>query len=263
METDQICTQANARFITFALQLQNMSATTRGKISFIQHDKQYATIEYMANGKKKSINGIVSEFEQKKLKELKLIKKVHHFHVGDEVSFVIEPSPRGDKMVAARIQYITNNELANVLYKASLDNKLVGYLKEADGKLFVKETGSHFFFPLVLSPWEHEPSAHAINEQILFSLDNLDNPEKVTARLFKPHYIPEFKKVQQYFKDKAVIEAPVYKVTEHGIYVNIVGESIQGKLPVDSEKDLPKEGDKIKVRISFLSSMRIVLERLS
>lgn len=241
-----------------------MSAITRGKISFIQHDKQYATIEYMANGKKKSINGIVSEFEQKKLKELKLIKRVHHFHVGDEVSFVIEPSPRGDKMIAAKIQYITNNELQNVLYKASLDNKLTGYLKEADGKLFVKETGSHFFFPLILSPWEHEPSAHALNEQILFSLDNIDNPEKVTARLFKPHYIPEFKTAQQLYKNKAVIEAPVFKVTQHGIYVNVVGEAIEGKIAIaEGDENLPKEGDKIKVRITFLSPMRIVLERMS
>lgn len=241
-----------------------MSTATRGKISFIQHDKQYATIEYMVNGKKKSINGIVSEFEQKKLKEQKLIKKIHHFHVGDEVSFVIDKSPRGDKMVATQVQYITNNELANVLYKASLDNKLVGYLKEVDGKLFVKETSTHFFFPLILSPWEHEPSSQFVNEHILFSLDNIDNPEKVTARLFKPHYIPEFKTAQQLYKNKAVIEAPVFKVTQHGIYVHIVGENIQGKLPVTEgeEKQIPKEGDKIKVRISYLSPMRIVLERL-
>ena len=39
-----------------------------GKITFINHDKEYATIEYMLNGKKKTISGNISEQEQLKLK---------------------------------------------------------------------------------------------------------------------------------------------------------------------------------------------------
>lgn len=240
-----------------------MSTPTRGKISFIQHDRQLATIEYIANNKKKSINGSISETEQKKLKEQKLIKKIHHFHVGDEVNFTIEKSPRGDKMIATNIRYITNNELANLLYKASLDNKFAGYLKEIDGKYFVKETMSYFMFPLILSPWEYEPSSQLINEPVMFSLENIDNPEKATAKLFKSNFIPEFKTAQQYYKDKKVIDAVVYKVTPHSLYVNVVGENVQAKLPVDSsiaQNKLPAEGDKIEVRISYLSPMKIVIE---
>ena len=50
--------------------------TIMGKISFINHDKDYATIEYEVNGKKKTISGNVSEKEQEKLRKEKIIRSV-------------------------------------------------------------------------------------------------------------------------------------------------------------------------------------------
>jgi len=60
--------------------------TIMGTITFINHDKDYATIEYTINGKKKTISGNIGEREQLKLKAEKIIKRIHHFHVDDEVS---------------------------------------------------------------------------------------------------------------------------------------------------------------------------------
>ena len=91
-----------------------------GKITFINHDKEYATIEYTLNGKKKSITGNISEKEQLKLKSEKIIKRIHHFHVGDELSFVINLSARGDKMIADCMEFKFNNALDNLINKSAI-----------------------------------------------------------------------------------------------------------------------------------------------
>jgi hypothetical protein len=149
----------------------NMSTSMiEGKISFVHHDKDYVTIDYIQNGKKKSINGKVDEARQLKLKEEKLIKKVHRFHEGDEVYFTMLRSARGDKMVAERIQYRFNNALGNLINRSVTDNKFVGYLKLVDDNYFVKETGSYLFFPVILSPWELRPDINKLNEPVFFTL---------------------------------------------------------------------------------------------
>lgn len=239
--------------------------TLKGKISFVHHDKDYVTIEYTHKGKKKSINGKVDKARQLKLKEEKLIKKVHQFHEGDEVYFTAELSGRGDKMVAEKIRYRFNDTLGNLVNRARTHNQFTGYLKQVEDKYFVKEAGSYQFFPLVLSPWELPPDTSKLNEPVLFQLGNLDNPEKLNASLFTPRYIPQFVAAQKYFKNKTVINATVYKVGAHGIYVNVIGDKLQAKIPLpkkDSGKTLPqlKEGDKIKVIITYLGNTKIALE---
>ena len=111
--------------------------TIMGKISFINHDKDYATIDYTVNGKKKTINGNISEKEQLKLKAEKIIKRIHQFHVGDEVSFIINLSARGDKMVADCIEFKFNNALDNLINKSAVENRFVGYLKKVGDDYFV------------------------------------------------------------------------------------------------------------------------------
>lgn len=46
------------------------------------------------------------------------------------MSFVIVPTPRGDKMMATQIQFLFNNALDNILNKAAIENRIVGYLKK-------------------------------------------------------------------------------------------------------------------------------------
>lgn len=235
-----------------------------GKVSFVMHEKEYVTIEYTAGGKKRTINGKVDEAAQLKLKEEKLIKKSHHFREGDEVYFTLSLSARGDKMVAEQIVYRFNNALGNLINRSQTDNKFTGYLKLVDGRYFVKETGSYLFFPLPLSPWEKPPSERTLNEPVQFRLENTENPEKVTASLFKHQFIPEYQKAEQWYAEKKVIDATIHKVTPHSLYVNVIGEKIQGKMPVPGSKEqLPlqyKAGDPVKIRITFLSPFRIVIE---
>ena len=60
----------------------------------------------------------------------------------------------------------------------------------------------------------------------------------------------------QYFKNKTPIDATVFKITPHGIFVHILGNKIQAKIPVlkkkepnDGEADV-KVGDTLKIIIT-------------
>lgn len=235
-----------------------------GKITFINHDKDYATIEYILNGKKKSINGNIGEKEQLRLKAEKIIKKLHQFHVGDEVSFVITLSARGDKMIADCIEFKFNNALDSLINKSEIENRFVGYLKKVDEDYFVKETGSYIFFPLKLSPWERKPNDNSLNEPYFFKLENTGKPDKATAAPFKSSFIPEYLGAEKHFKGKTPLDAVVDKITPHGIFVHIFSNKLQAKIPLSKDDTAPadiKPGDTIQIRITYLSSSRIIIER--
>jgi hypothetical protein len=240
-------------------------ASLEGKISFVHRDKHYVTIEYLKNGKKKSVNGKVDEARQLKLKEEKQVKEIHHFHEGDEVYFSLERSARGDKMVAENIRYRFNNTVGNLINRARTRNEFTGYLKLAEGNYFVKEAGSYLFFPLVLSPWELPPDAGKLNEPVLFKLNNPDKPEKLTAALLEPHFIPQYLAAEKHYRNRTSLNAAVYKISPHGIYLNLIGDKLQAKISFKNKTGQPglaaiKEGDKIKVIITYLSPAKIAVE---
>jgi ribosomal protein S1 len=239
-----------------------------GIITFINHDKDWATIEYSLNGKKKTISGNIGEKEQLKLKAEKIIKKVHQFHVGDEISFVINLSVRGDKMIADCIEFKFNNALDNLINKSAIENRFVGYLKKVDDDYFVKETGSYIFFPLKLSPWERKPQDSNLNEPYFFKLENIDKPDKAFAVPYKSIFIHEYTVAMQHFNNKTPLDATVFKITPHGIFVNILGNKIQAKIPVikkeetSADEPLLQVGNTIKIIITYLGSSRIIVERV-
>jgi len=238
----------------------------QGKVSFVNHEKNYVMIEYEVNGKKKTINGLVDDKTQQQSIKDKLIKKVHTFHIGDVVNFNAGLSGRGDKMVATNIQFLYNPALDVLINKAKTENNFIGYLKMADDKIYVKEIDSYLFFPIASSPWQIIPTEKELNEAVTFSLENTDNKEKVTAKLFNNNYIPEFYAAVKLHKNKTPIDAEVYKISPHGIYLNIIGDKIQAKIPLSKNsddnsavKDI-KVGDKVKVLITYLSPQKIIVE---
>ena len=233
-----------------------MSVRTEGKISFINHEKKYAMIEYEDGNKKKTVRAVIDEKIQKELKEKKLIKKTHHFMVGDVVSFVVKLSDRGDRMMATGVEFLYNNALDVLINKSMLNNKFIGYLKLVDEKYFVKEIDSYLFFPVPFSPWQIVPKELDLNEQVHFALENTERKEKIYASLFNNDYIPEFEQAVKLFKAKTVINAEVFKVSAHGIYLNIVGDKIQSK--IDFEEGI-HAGDKIEVVISYLGKNKIAV----
>ena len=233
-----------------------MSLRTEGKISFINHEKKYAMIEYEEGNKNKTVRAVIDEKIQKELKEKKLIKKTHHFMVGDVVSFVVKLSDRGDRMMATGVEFLYNNALDVLINKSMLNNKFIGYLKLVDDKYFVKEIDSYLFFPVPFSPWQLVPKELELNEQVNFALENTERKEKIFASLFNNDYIPEFEQAVKLFKTKTVINAEVFKVTAHGIYLNIVTNKIQSK--IDFEEGI-KVGDKIDVLISYLGKNKIAV----
>ncbi len=239
----------------------------QGKVSFVNHEKKYVMIEYEANGKKKTINGNVDDKTQLQLKKTGVIKKTHVFHIGDLVNFTAVLADRGDKMIASKVKYLYNSALDVLINKAKTENNFIGYLKMADDKIFVKEIDSYLFFPVATSLWRIKPTEQELNEAVTFSLENLENKDKVTAKLYNNNYIPEFYAAVKLHKARTPIEAEVYKVTEHGIYINIIGDKIQAKIPLAKNKDtgaftkVIKTGDKIMVVISYLSPAKIIAEQ--
>lgn len=224
-----------------------------GHVSFVNHEKKYIIIEYEQNGRKKVVNGSIQE---------KLLKKKHVFHIGDTVSFKVGLSGRGDKMVATDIQYLYNNALDVLINKAKTENNFIGYLKIIDDKYYVKEIESYLFFPVAFSPWQIPPTDEALNEAVTFALDNPEKKEKITASLFTQKFIPEYYAAERAFKKKEIVEATVYKISPHGIYLNVFGNKIQAKLPVKSAQ-VPagiRVGEILKVRLTYFSKMKIVVE---
>jgi len=233
-----------------------MSQRTEGKISFINHDKKYAMIDYEEANKKKTVRADIDDKKQKELKEKKLIKKTHHFMVGDVVSFMVKLSDRGDRMMATSVEFLYNNTLDVLINKSLLTNKFIGYLKMVDDKYFVKEIDSYLFFPVPFSPWQIMPAELDLNEQVFFSLENIERKEKIFASLFNNKYIPEFEQAVKLFKTKTALTAEVFKVSPHSIYLNVIGNKIQAK--IDFEEGL-HVGDKIEVLISYLGKNKIAL----
>lgn len=227
--------------------------TYRGKISFVNYEKHFATIEYKINGKAKSVNCKTNTPDSG--------KKPHHYKVGDEVSFELKLSDRGDKMTAFNIKYLHNTAIALLAQKAQIENRFSGYLKKVDDEYFVKEWESYIFFPLQLSPWEMPPADTAENAAITFRLLNLDRPNLIAAELFSHNYIPEYHKSIEFEESKKEISAEVYKISPHGVYVHFFGGKIRGKIKMTNEDSSNvKEGDKIPVVITYISPVKIVIE---
>jgi hypothetical protein len=237
-----------------------MSQTFEGKISFINHEKQYAMIEYEEGNKKKTVRASIDEKTQKEMIEKNLIRKKHHFMVGDVVNFQVKLSDRGDRMVAVGTSFLYNTALDVLINKSYTTNRFIGYLKQVDDDYFVKEIDSYLFFPVPFSPWQIKPTEDELNEQVDFSLENVEKKEKIFASLFNNNYIPEFEQAVKLFKSKTIVEAAVYKVMAHGIYLNVIGDKIQGKIPFEENIQV---GDKINVVISYLGKNKIALEKLS
>lgn len=237
-----------------------------GKIAFVNHEKKYAMIEYEEKEKKKTVKGSIDERLQKELKSKKLIKKTHHFVMGDVVSFTLKITDRGDKMMAANIEFLYNNALEVLLNKAAISNKFNGYLKAVEDKYFVKEIDSYLFFPVVISPWQLLPAANDLNEPVGFLLENREKKDKIYASLLNNVYIPEFNTAIKLYKSKTPVRAEVYNITSHGIYLNIVADKIRAKISLDkkntSEEKLTalKTGDYINVLITYMSKSKIVVE---
>lgn len=232
----------------------------QGKISFINHEKKYAIIEYMNAGKKKNVNGSIDPKIQQQLKEKGLIKKKHHFLVGDVVNFKIKLSDRGDRMIATEIEFKYNTALDVLIDKSRTVNNFIGYLKVVDDQYFVKEIDSYLFFPVPMSPWQVFPTEKELNEQVNFALNNIDKKEKINASLFDNKYIPEFNAAVKLSKSGEVIEAVVYKISPHAVFVNVIGDKIQGKIAPEKLSETIQVGDKVSVKISFLSKTKIVVE---
>jgi hypothetical protein len=238
----------------------------QGKVTFVNHEKQYVEIEYepTGGGKAKTLNGNVDIKTQHKLKEEGVIKKLHSFHIGDVVIFISKLSDRGDKMIAANIQYLHNESLDMLLNKAKTKNEFVGYLKITEDKYFIKEIDSYRFFALEISPWQKKFTERELTEPLEFTIENVERKEKATAKLIRNSYIPEYYKALKLHNEKKTFEAEVYLVNEFGIYLNIIGDIIQAKIPESKIKDAPiiMPGDKIDVQITYMSTMKLVVERV-
>lgn len=225
----------------------------RGTISFVHYEKHFATIEYKAGSKLKSVSCKTDVAEG---------GKPHIFRVGDEVSFQLKLTPRGDKMMAHAVQFHFNAALERLVQKAKHENRFSGYLKEVDGKLFVKEQESYLFFPLRLSTWENRPGAQSFNAPVTFQLVNLEKQRALAAELYYRVFKPEYRQATEAMEQKKPLAAQVVRVSPYAIYLGLFESKLQAKvaLPAEGLEDL-KEGDALDVIITYLSPEKLVVRK--
>lgn len=245
----QLCPNSNMRKDIFT-----------GKVTSINHEKNYVSVAYIHNDRKKTITCRMSEKET----DDKTPEKIKHvYRVGDEVSFQVKGVNRGANLIAYNLKFLYNNELQKLLDKAAANNRFTGYLKRADDALFIKERGSYIFFPLEISKWEKAPTEEEYNEPVEFRLLHTDKPGRISAELFNHDYIPDFRKAIQAYKHNTPVEAVVTRISPYAIYLDLYGGNLQSKLPLTKgqNSDL-KVGDTLLVRFSYLGNTRIVTERV-
>ncbi len=239
----------------------------RGKITYINNEKQKATIEYINQNKLKNIQAIIDEKQQQKYVQLKLIKKPHRFLVGDNVKFVIKKSS-ANVFFADHVLYEFNNSLEVLIEKAKTINKFLGYIKIVDEKYFIKEIDSYLFFPLQFSRFEIKPEITTTEKPISFKLLNLDKTDKIAAELYNHNYVPGFKTAVKQFKNEEIVSALVNKITPYGVFVILSESMLEAKLQLDdmiSNKIKNKEIDlqqSIEVKIKHITGDRIVIEMI-
>jgi hypothetical protein len=91
----------------------------------------------------------------------------------------------------------------------------------------------------------------------------MEKPNAVAAELFSHNYFAEYKKALQHFNNKIEIDAVVYKVSPHAVYLNLFGDKMQAKLNLTAvENEEVKEGDIIKVIITHFTPNRIVVKKV-
>jgi hypothetical protein len=225
--------------------------TFEGKITFIHHEKNRAVLEYLEKDKLKTIQ--IGLDDKKKPNPLTAARP-HRYLIGDTVRFTL--SQMNGKISAGNIRYLYNNSLSKLIHQAEEVNKFAGYVKLADNRYFIKEIESYLFFPLHIGAFEIPPVETDTDKPVFFKLEQLHNPEKITAVLYNHEYLPGFLKAIQHHKKQIVTEATVTKI------------SIKVKLPVDAWMNIAisegtlKEGSQISVMITHLNSDRIVTKRI-
>ena len=240
----------------------------RGKIIFINNEKQKATIEYINNNKTKTITAIINEKQQEKTIEKKLIKKSHRFLVGDHVKFVIKKSS-ANIFFADHVHYEFNNVLEVLINKAKTQNKFMGYIKVIDDKYYIKEAESYLFFPLMISKFEIAPQSNTNEKPVSFKLMNIENPEKINAELYNHNYSEGFLIAVKQFKNEQIIKAEVKKISPYGVFVELSDSKIDCKLPIDEKLNEMISSQKITigslldVKIKHISSNRVVIEMVN
>lgn len=229
-----------------------------GRVTSINHEKNYVSIAYVHNDRKKTITCRIDEKDENGNEKRGSGK--HTYRVGDEVSFQVKGANRGAKLIAYNLKFLYNNELQKLLDKAITNNRLVGFLKKVDDEFYIKERDSYIFFPLELSQWEAAPSESSFNEPIEFRLNHMDKPGRISAELFTHDYIPEFRKAVQLHKHQTPTEATVVRVSPYAVYINFLGDALQSKLPLNEYTQQLKIDDKVQVKITHISNNRIVTE---
>ena len=240
----------------------------QGKITFIHHEKNRAVIEYSENGRKKTIQANLEINEPEKTLNKKTSKKLHRFLVGDIVTFLIKKTGSNGRILSAHnISYQYNTALEILVNKAIAENKFLGYIKFTDDEYFIKEIESYLFFPLRISRIEVPPAEQEMINPVTFKLNNILNPDKLFATLYNHNYIPEFQTAIQLFKRQTIIKALIHKISAYGIYLHLVNDKIDAKLPIDEFLADQIAGGKIQagqtidVKIKYLSPEKVIVEK--
>ncbi len=236
-------------------------AFLEGKVAFVNHEKQYVLIEYVAGGKKRNVNGSVSKQTQEAWIKKKLAKKQHAFSAGDVVKFTTEHLHEKNRMVANDIVFLYNHAFEALLQKSKVQNEFAGYIKKIDEELFVKEIDSYQFIKLDVSPWQILPPEQDWVKAVKFKLEQLLKGAGAKAVLLQQQLIPEYYHALKHVKSKQPTQAKVVRVSPYAVYLSLFGGALQAKVLLEKfTSNTPAEGTELPVIITHLSKTKIIAE---
>ena len=96
-------------------------------------------------------------------------------------------------------------------------------------------------------------------------LSSLLKFDKISASLLNNEYIPEFHTAVKLYKSKTPVDAVITNITAHGIYVDVVGDKIKAKIPLDKDEAMAAKakelnvGATLPVLITYIGKTRMVV----
>lgn len=216
--------------------MKDVSKIYTGQIAYLHEGKSHGVIEYEDNAVLKSILFLKNIKEQVTFKKQNLQKDIHQFRSGDIVKFQIKQSDKDStKLIAYNVLYLRNEAIDNLLNRAAISNRFIGFLKQINEDYFVKEVQTYLFIPVTFSKWERLPDNDLINKKVDFRLINQEKINKLLAKLLDTTYIDEIQVIKSYLDKQEPIVAKINKFNPTSVSVSLLNGQFKGKLPLNED----------------------------
>ncbi len=177
----------------------------------------------------------IEKREMEKLKEQGIIEKIHTFSAGDEVEFKVRPSVKfRNQLEAYEVKFLRNPDRDQLVKESLAGHNLYGYLKETDGKFYIKHQDTYITLPVAISRWEvNLASVYTARRSKLVGFRLVtENPEKLRVTVLGREFCPEYKKIVELIISGEPTPALLTGRHDKGFFAKIFDRTIDAFVPV-------------------------------